>query len=479
MKSIRLKLWTSLMLFVGFMLVILWLFQIVFLDKFYLNMHLDQIREKSTEIVMHLESKSISNDEMLQELDTFAYTNNLTLEIMNPEGTVVYQSSNSTEQQIPNLFRKTISQIGDEARKGNTIETTMIHPRFNTNNLVLGYPIHDISESKIIGSLVLIAPMPPVADTADILKSQLIYISMILIIVAFLIALVISNQLSRPIVEIQKAAKKIAKGDWDISISNKSNDEIGQLTVAILEMAEELRKTDNLRKELIGNISHELRTPLSLIKGYAETIRDLTGNIPEKREKQLDIIIRESDRLARLISDILNLSQLETGAIKAVLKPIDLKDVLIDMQNRFENMAIQQNITLDIRPFKSIKVLADVAQIEQVMVNLLSNAFQHCDENKSIRVTTEETLDQVTVAVIDEGSGIPKEHLSSIWDRYYKISKSTESNNSNNKSQGTGLGLAIVKNILENHQSNYGIESEEGQGTKIWFTLKKNLATHR
>lgn len=475
MKSIRLKLWTSLMLFVGFMLVVLWLFQIVFLDKFYLNMHLDQIREKSTEIVLRLESKGLNDNEMLQELDIFAYTNNLTLEILLSSGNVIYQSSNSSEQQMPNLFRKTIIQIGEEALAGTTVETTMIHPRFNTNNLVIGYPIHQTLDSEIIGSLVLIAPMPPVADTADILKSQLIYISLILIFVAFLIAFVISNQLSRPIVEIQKAAKKIAKGDWDISIQNKRKDEIGQLTAAICEMAEELSKTDHLRKELIGNISHELRTPLSLIKGYAETIRDLTGNIPEKREKQLDIIIHESDRLARLITDILNLSQLETGAIKAVLKSVDLKHVLIDMQNRFENMALQQHINLDIRPFKSIKILADEAQIEQVMVNLLSNAFQHSQENKSIRVTTEETLDQVTVAVIDEGSGIPKEHLSSIWDRYYRIDKNSELMTSKNKSQGTGLGLAIVKNILENHGSTYGIESEEGVGTKIWFTLRKDI----
>lgn len=468
MKSIRLKLWTSLMFFVGFMLVVLWLFQIVFLDKFYTSMHMNQIREKGAELITSIEKSGMQKDSVMEAMDTFAYMYNLNLEVIDTNFAVLYQSMTSSSQQSPNMFKKTMAQVGEQALLGNVIETSLVHPRFNTTNLVIGFPIFEGDDSTVIGSMILVAPLPPVADTADILKSQLVYISMLLILVAFIIAWVISKQLSKPILQIEKAAKKIAKGEWEVTLTNKNKDEIGQLSVAIQEMAEELKRTDLLRKELIGNISHELRTPLSLIKGYAETIRDLTGNIPEKRERQLDIIIRESDRLSGLISDILNLSQLETGAIKSIIVPFDLKELLLGMQSRFDNLARQREITLDIRPFKSMKVLGDVSQIEQVLVNLLSNAFQHSKDKTTISIRIEETLKDIKVIVEDEGSGIPEEYLSSIWDRYYKIS-----NKAGEESRGSGLGLSIVKNILKNHNAEYGVESTVDIGTKIWFTLSK------
>lgn len=475
MKSIRLKLWSSLMVFALFMIFVLWLFQIVFLERFYTTMEKQQIQKKSIELVDILEQNTDLGAELdsTDVIDTFAYNYNLSIEVTNTVGQILYQTSKSEDQQMPNMFKKAIVQIVQSTLTGESSQSTLTHPRFGTENLILGLPIYQYQDdtaktNRIVGSLIIIAPMSPVADTANILKQQLFYISILLVFGASGIAFYISRHLSKPIIQIQLAAKKIARGDLEIDLQSTSKDEIGQLAQAILEMSEELKKTDLLRKELIGNISHELRTPLSLIKGYAETLRDITGAIPEKREKQLDIIIKESDRLANLIKDILNLSQLETGAIKSDLKGISLDELLMGVKNQFAMLAEQKKIALEVLTTSDLQVLGDKVQLEQVFINLVSNAFHHSKENTLIAIRVTDLDSYVKIEVVDQGCGIGKDYLESIWDRYYRIKNAEEM-----ASQGSGLGLSIVKNILIKHHSEYGIQSEEGLGTTIWFTLKK------
>jgi len=470
MRSIRLKLWSSLMLFVAFMLIILWLFQIVFLESFYTTMEKKQLLEKSSEIVALLEQQN-SLEAMLQEvgfLETFSYTYNLVVEITDVQGNIVFQSSSNLEQQTPNMYRKSVMQIAQQVLLGETVQTTLVHPRFGTDNLVLGIPMYQRDSMTILGSFIVITPLSPVSDTANILKSQLVYISIILLIAASGIALMISQHLSKPIVQIQLAAKKIARGELDITSVTKSKDEIGQLSDAIAEMALELKKTDLLRKELIGNISHELRTPLSLIKGYAETLRDITGNIPEKREKQLDIIIHEADRLAALIKDTLNLSQLETGAQKTQIKPCELDALLATTKNQFMGLAERRKIALIIDAPTGIQVMGDMAQLEQVCVNLISNAFNHSNDESTIRINVRMLEEQVRIEVADQGCGIPQDEIDSIWERYYRIQQDNQK-----VTEGSGLGLAIVKTILDHHQSTVDVKSTVGVGTTIGFTLKR------
>ena len=248
----------------------------------------------------------------------------------------------------------------------------------------------------------------------------------------------------------------------DLKIQCK--DEIGQLSVDISEMGQSLGQIDRLRKELIGNISHELRTPLSIIRGYAETLRDVTGDNPEKRSKQLDIIVKESERLGHLIEDVLSMSQLESGVIPLELKCFDLVKTLGEMSNRFNvvhDIKLQCNV-------ESILVKADKARIEQVLYNLIGNAVQHSESQDPVEMVVSVQGDGVKVAIRDYGHGIASDELPFIWDRFYQ-SKNTE----NGKPSGTGLGLAIVKAILVNHKVNYGAASEVGKGSTFWFTLTK------
>ena len=232
-------------------------------------------------------------------------------------------------------------------------------------------------------------------------------------------------------------------------------------------MGEALERNDLLQKELVANVSHELRTPLTLIRGYAETLRDVTGDNPVKREKQLGVIIEETERLGRIVEDILNLSQLQSGAVSFEPEAFSLNEMLSDIKERYELQ--QEPRSFQITGASDLQIYCDKKRIEQVFYNLINNALRHTKEEEPIEVRLTQDAGNVRVEVIDHGEGIAKEDLDHIFERYYKGKRSD-----GKKSSGTGLGLAIVKSILEMHQVSYGVESELGQGTTFWFELNKD-----
>ncbi|MBP8819180.1 MAG: HAMP domain-containing protein, partial [Syntrophomonadaceae bacterium] len=185
------------------------------------------------------------------------------------------------------------------------------HPRFGNEFMLIGLPVY--INQELTGGLLLSFPLAPVEDTAAILQRQLFYISLILLAAASLLSFLLARTFTRPIVDIEKAAAQMAEGDFSARIDVKQQDEIGQLAKTINYLGQQLSQIDQMRKDLIANVSHELRTPLSLIRGYAETLRDVTGNDEDKRQKQLGVIIEEAERLSRMVDDILNLSRLQSG----------------------------------------------------------------------------------------------------------------------------------------------------------------------
>jgi signal transduction histidine kinase len=312
------------------------------------------------------------------------------------------------------------------------------------------------------GALAVAVPLAPVSDTVSILKVQLAYITGILLLVSFVLSYLLSGRFVRPILKITDASRRMAKGEFDVDLEVGGNDEISALARDMKEMGIELERTERLRKDLIGNISHELRTPLSLIKGYAETLRDVSGNDPEKRAKQLGIIIEESDRLSALVDDILSMSMLDSGAAKPILAPFDLAHVASTVAERFQALTTHTGIQLEVHAEEGCVISADRKLIEQVAMNLMGNAFKHGKEKVILSVSKNE--DRVTLTVDDDGNGIRKEDLPRIWDRYYK--------GKGEEAKGTGLGLAIAKSILESHSFDYGASNNATGGARFWFSAK-------
>ena len=264
-------------------------------------------------------------------------------------------------------------------------------------------------------------------------------------------------------------AKKLGKGDYDITFEQCGYEELDELADTLNNATQSLEKTDEIRRELIANVSHDLKTPLTMIKAYSEMIRDLSGENKQKREEHLKVIIDETDRLTRLVNDMMDLSKIESGIVtisKEVFNFSELASSLID-RIKLSNMETKHNIDYNIP--KDLYVYADKTKIEQVLYNLIVNAIKHSGEGvRNIKVNVTTTQKRVKVEVIDDGVGISEENLKHIWDRYYRASESFTRN-----VQGSGLGLSIVKNILIKHSSDFGVLSEVGKGSNFWFDIER------
>ncbi len=463
MKSIRFRLWAGMMALVLVVLVLLWLFQIVFLKSFYTQMRIADIKDKAISVTKLLDNNP---EEFQNKMDALAYENNMSMEFLNMDGKSIY-ATNSTvaSSQMPMMRNNTRGQVYAEALAGKETTVPLTHPRFGNKFMLIGLPVH--IDGQLAGVIIISLPLAPVEDTASILQQQLLYISLILLAAALLISFLLARSFTWPIVDIKRAADQMAGGDFSARITTKRQDEIGQLAKTINYLGQQLSQIDEMRKDLIANVSHELRTPLSLIRGYAETLRDVTGDVPEKREKQLGIIIEETERLSSMVDDILNLSRLQSGHLALNKACFMINDLVDRVVKRFDLLSKQTGVSIRIQLSRVAWVEADEARVEQVLYNLINNALNHSVAGGTITIRDIDHNDKIRIEVSDSGTGIPEEEITHIWDRYYKADTTTVNTG------GTGLGLAIVKAIMEAHGNAFGVESQKDVLTTFWFELQE------
>jgi len=462
MNSIRAKLWVGMMSLVVVVLVLLWFFQIIFLDRFYTQMKIRDIERRAVSITSLLQT---DQTEFADQIEALAYDNNLSIELVDLEGKTIYQTASSVTNWPMMQMRSLRSQVYATALTGAESRLTFNHPRFGSDYMLIGMPVTNQGQTTAV--LVLGLPLAPVQETVAILERQLIYISLILLGATLLVSFLLARNFTGPLLDINQTANKLASGDYAARTSAAQTDEIGQLAQTINHLGEQLAQIDTLRKELIANVSHELRTPLSLIQGYAETLRDVTGASPEKRALQLGIIIDETQRLNYMVNDILNLTQLQSGQLQLKQDCFPVNELLERAAQRFELLGQQTGVTLELQADGSLMAMADEARIEQVLYNLISNGFNHVDPQGRITISAASINGKIRLEVVNTGPGIEAEALPHIWDRYYK------SPHRMSVAAGTGLGLAIVKAVLEAHGAAFGVDSEKDVQTTFWFELAK------
>ncbi len=293
------------------------------------------------------------------------------------------------------------------------------------------------------------------------------------LIAAFIIGMLLLWLLMKSLRNIMESVKKFSEGDFKARIPVHSKGELAQLSVTVNTMAdkilrnmEELKEVDKLRRDLIANISHDIRTPISIIHGYVETLIMKQDSLdPQKQQEYLQTIIKSTERLKRLMTDLFELSKLESRQIKPKMEPFFMFDLLQDISNKYKLLAQEKNIELETElPSKMPVVCADIALMERVLQNLIDNALNYTPEKGKVKIKMEEFSKQVHISVMNTGPGITSEELPKIFDRYYKVENTKTS-------RGTGLGLAIVKNILEIHDADIRVESENQGNTTFSFDL--------
>ena len=225
---------------------------------------------------------------------------------------------------------------------------------------------------------------------------------------------------------------------------------------------------EQMKATLLRSISHDLRTPLTIIKSYAEMIRDLSGDNPVKRQAHTQVIVDESDRLSGLVSDMLDLSKLESGTLKLNISRFDMAETVKEIINRFAVYQHRDGYVITSQCEEEAWVEADQLKISQVVYNLIGNAINYTGEDKTVHIAVHVQRGKVRFSVSDSGEGIPKEEIDRVWERYYKSSQRHK-----RAAVGTGIGLSIVKNILLLHHAEFGVNSKVHKGSTFWFSLNK------
>jgi len=277
---------------------------------------------------------------------------------------------------------------------------------------------------------------------------------------SFALSVIFSNNISKPVMQMSKSAKRLAKRDFTVNFEGSSYTEINELAGALNYAKSELMKSDDMQKQLIANVSHDLKTPLTMIKAYAEMIRDINGDDKLKRDKNTKVIIDETDRLASLVNDILNISKAGTGLDNFEKKEENISEIVLGIVEKFNVLVELGSYNFIVDVDTDLFTICNKQKIEQVIYNLIANAINYTGDDKKVFVNLKILQNKIRFNVTDTGKGIPKEQLDNIWDRYYR---SVETHKRPIK--GSGLGLSIVKSILLAHGFDYGVNSIVGKGS--------------
>lgn len=456
--------------------------QVIFLQSYYSQMKKTEILKIADEI-----ENNYLEENYTDYIDSLAYKNVSSIMLYDLEGNIIYSTnSNLYDMQIP--FDKNSKSPTNEQRKGidfgpskmvNIDGATIVKKTMQENSKKINSVLKiDRFKSEIFvhsrvlenssACLVIVASIDPIDSTTTVLQSQLIYITIISLIISAIISIFLSNKLSKPIEEMTKSAEILANGNYNVHFENSGYYEFDKLANTLNYATDKLSKTDKIRKELIANVSHDLKTPLTMIKAYSEKILDISGDNKQKREQDLKIIISETDRLTRLVNDMLDLSKIESSNEALNKERFNICEVASHIVDSFKIGYDLKKCEFSIVAPKNLIVYADKTKIEQVIYNFFSNAINHTGENKKITINIKDISKKVRVEVIDNGEGIDEDKIEYIWNRYYRADKNYSRND-----KGSGLGLAIAKNIIEKHNGRYGVESKKGIGSTFYFEIDK------
>lgn len=305
-----------------------------------------------------------------------------------------------------------------------------------------------------------------VAQAGEVLGELMPWLAALVFLLSAAAAWCFSAWFTRPLRELSAAARRVAAGDYSVTVESRSGGELGLLAREFNHMTAEVRRSAQLQRELLANVSHDLRTPLTLIKGYAETVRDISGEDKTRREEQMNIIIDETDRLSGLVSSVMELSKVSSGAEKCEPVEFDMGQLCEEVSERYEAVCAQNGLTLRLElPDAPLPVCADPAMMERVLHNLLGNAMHHIGPDGVFILRAAPCAEGCRVEIEDHGAGIAAADLPYIFDRYYR-------SRADAGRPGTGLGLSITKAILQQHGFRFGVDSTVGRGTVFWFIPK-------
>lgn len=378
---------------------------------------------------------------------------------------IIHPSSEKNDNIKTDKVAATIdAYIDNKQQHSNFTVTDNFNGYYKNDMLCSGFPVYN--NGSYAGILILCHSLEFMHEVVtDTITST--YMPFLILVVLALIALMgISNSMLKPLREIIRTSKQYAAGNFNARANIDSKNEFGELAEYMEEMADELSRSNEYRKSFISNISHDFRSPLTSIKGYIEAMLD--GTIPpEKHDKYLNIVLTETMRLTKLTQGLLELNNFDSFDLQLDKSNFDLKSIITPTINTFEGKCQDKGVYLkSVFLTDNTIVYADRTRIQQVIYNLVDNAIKFTPEGRQITVQVTEKGDKIYTSVKDEGVGIPKESIKKVFDRFYK----TDPSRGKDKT-GTGLGLSITKEIIKAHGENITLNSKVGEGSEFIFSL--------
>ena len=472
------KLTVAFVIAVILLFVFLWIFDLLFLDTVYESIKLRNLKE-CTELI----KDNIANEDLEILIKHIAYHDSACVLVCDGEGNELYTQAVRTDCTIHNISAENRIAYFDKVKENDGLykeEITVenFNDNYNQGDFEGDVPSEAAGGVKSVvfatvtevnGSEVLILAegvVTPQESTRVTWIAMLGIITGMLLILAALLAAAIARYVARPIATLTDAAKEISKGNADITISGDGYREINELKEGLQYAANEVAEVEHYRRELIANVSHDLRTPLTLIKGYAEMMRDIPD---EAKPENLQVVIDEASRLTNLVNEMLDLSKLQESGGGLKLKRFDVVGMLDELVTRHGKLIEHLGYKLEYEHEESAVVYADETKLMQVVYNLINNAINYCGDDKTVTVREYTRHGNVRIEVTDRGEGIDVNILPHIWDRYYKSEKSHR-----RATVGTGLGLSIVKTVMDKHPGGvYGVITSVGEGSTFYVELPK------
>ncbi|AFQ16138.1 HAMP domain-containing sensor histidine kinase [Bacillus thuringiensis] len=373
--------------------------------------------------------------------------------------------------------------IRDGTSNSNQLNTFILDGGENIKNSIFVKPI--IENGKITEYAFAIASLQPVNEAMLVLKDYYVYALIIVFLVIILLSFYYSKIIVKPLIKMNRVTKKMANFDFSEKLPVTADDEIGglsgsintlsvnlkdridRLNVANTKLQQDIereRQLEKTRKEFISGVSHELKTPLSVIRSFAEGIKD---GVSKDTSYYTDVILEETENMNRLIVEMLELAKLESGTYKLDMTTFSIGELTQQVYTKLLFSMEEKHLQVNVDADPSILVKANRSRIEQVVVNLLSNAIRYTPDGEKIQVSIIEAEDTVKIEIENTGNPIPEESLEKIWDRFYRLDASRSRHTG-----GTGLGLSIVKNILDLHHAEYGVYNTTNS-VVFYFNLQK------
>lgn len=465
-------------------ILLCWVLNTTLLPRYYMHNKKELLMENYQTVSNASAQDELESDEFAVTFDNMCSNGNIMALILQQDGKVLRSSVNDMDALRSEFWDVLLHADNMEVLYSNKQYQLLrkTDTRLDSEYLVLVGVLEN-------GDMILMrTAVESIRESAAISNRFLLLVGAAAIVSSLLVAFFTTRHITRPLQQLTDISKRMVDLDFNAKYeSNQSNsyevEELGnhinrlsenlertisELKTANVELQDDIEKKiqiDEMRKEFLSNVSHELKTPLALIQGYAEGLRECINDDAESREFYCDVIIDEADKMNRMVKKLLTLNQLEFGNDQVVMERFDMTELIRGVANSTKILMEQKGIRLELENPEEAWVWGDEFKVEEVITNYMSNAINHADGEKVIRVFYTRSEDKLRVSVFNTGQPIPEDDIDKIWVKFYKVDKART-----REYGGSGIGLSIVKAIMDSFHQQCGVINHE-DGVEFWMEL--------